>query len=81
MSLYYYEVIRVDGDLRVFTKIQNEYTGTITESIRQIFYNKDGQRYFRADGNTRVIEKDIFEYISRESRIDKGLRVLRDNNL
>lgn len=45
------EVFRVDGNLYVFTRIQNEFTGNISGHFRRIYKDKLGY-YAKADGKT-----------------------------
>lgn len=81
MSLYFHQVCRLDGDLRVFCKIQNDYTGAITESIRQIFSDNEGKKYFRVDGRVKYIDNDIADLLRYEHAVEYGIKLARANNL
>lgn len=49
MSIWHKEVVRIDGDLKAYIGVQNDYTGAIKYSLREI--HLDGDTYYcRADG-------------------------------
>lgn len=49
MSIWDTEIVRVDGELKAYVKVQNEIKGGITGCLRNI--HLDGNRYYcRADG-------------------------------
>lgn len=79
MGLWSFDLVRVDGSLRVYTRVQNEFTGTITDGIRDIFMDKDGRKYFRADHRTYDITDKIKAFTAHEAEIEKALEFYRKN--
>lgn len=65
MSVYSKEIVRCNGDLKVYVRIQNDYTGQIMEGIRNIF-DKDGRKYFHADGCKHDITDLVNDELMRE---------------
>lgn len=65
MSIYNYELTRLNGDIKVFVRIQNDWSGAILEGIRNVF-NRDGKYYFRADGQAIDITKQREEWLAHE---------------
>ena len=72
MSVYSSEIVKCNGDLKVYVRIQNDWSGQITEGIRNIF-SKDGRKYFRAEGNEHDVTRAIEEYSMREDKIRAAL--------
>ena len=64
--IWYNEVIRVDGNLYVFTRIQNEFTGNISGHFRRI-YKDDVGYYAKADGKNNYISGDVESFLKREA--------------
>lgn len=73
MSIWAYDLMRVDGSVRVYTRIQNEYTGQITDGIRDIFTDKSGKKYFRADHQQIFIDKEYNAFIEHENAVKSAL--------
>lgn len=73
MSIWAYDLMRVDGSVRVYTRIQNEYTGQITDGIRDIFTDKNGKKYFRADHQQIFIDKEYNAFIEHENTVKSAL--------
>lgn len=73
MSLYDYELVRLNGDIKAYVRIQNDYTGQITEGIRNIFL-KCNKRYFRADGQEVNVTSKYEEFRIKEGKIRDALK-------
>lgn len=80
MSLWHYELCRLDGDIRVYVKTQDDYSGNINEGIRQTFCDEEGY-YFRADGKKYYINTQREEFLIYEDNVNRALKIMRDNNL
>ena len=65
--LYDSEVVRVNGDLYAFIRIQNEFTGNVSGSFRRIYKDKNGY-YAKADGKNNYMNSQVQGYIQRESQ-------------
>ena len=77
MSIWDTEIVRVDGELKVYVKVQNEVTGGITGCLRNI--HLDGNRYYcRADGRRVDVTSKRDAYIRYEGKIDSAMKFYND---
>ena len=60
------EVFRCDGNLYVFTRIQNEFTGNISGHFRRI-YNDHMGYYAKVDGKNNYISGEVDAFLKREA--------------
>ena len=60
------EVLRVDGNLYVFTRIQNEFTGNISGHFRRIYKDKNGY-YAKADGKNNYLNGEVDAFLKCEA--------------
>lgn len=78
MGVYDVELTRLDGEIKAYVKIQNDYTGAIIGQLRKIYL--DGNEYYiRADGRRvnvsaqyerfKCLEKDFEEFL--KSRVNE----------
>lgn len=65
--LYDSEVVRVNGDLYAFIRIQNEFTGNVSGSFRRIYKDKLGY-YAKADGKNNYMTSQVQSFLQRESQ-------------
>lgn len=72
MSIYNYELVRLNGDIKAYVRIQNDWSGQITEGIRNIFL-KDNNYYFHADGTTVNVNTRREDFLRREDQIRTAL--------
>ena len=79
MGLWHKEIVKLDGSIKVYVKIQNEFTGHIREGIREIFH-KNGIDYFRADGRVYNVTEDIKAYKAYEENIKNALKFYNETN-
>lgn len=79
MSIWYKEVIRVNGDIKAYIEIQNEYTGSISCGIREIHLDGN-QRYCRADGQKINVQTQYENLLRHEDRVRQGLKLLDSNS-
>ena len=66
------EVIRVDGNLYVFTRIQNEFTGNISGHFRRIYKDKNGY-YAKADGKNQYLNSAVDSFLKQEAHTKEAL--------
>ena len=64
--IWYNEVLRVDGNLYVYTRIQNEFTGNISGHFRRIYNDKNGY-YAKADGKNNYLNGEVESYLKHEA--------------
>lgn len=78
MSIWHKEVIKVNGLLKAYVEVQNDYSGEIRSGLREI-HEKDGKRTCTADGTTVSLDEEYRNYICKEQETEKALRLLREN--
>ena len=61
------EVLRVDGNLYAYIRVQNEFTGNISGTFRRIYKNKDGY-YAQADGKKNYLNSKVDALLAHEAR-------------
>lgn len=66
------EVLRVDGNLYVYTRIQNEFTGNISGHFRRIYKDKNGY-YAKADGKNNYLNGEVDAFLKREAYQEEAL--------
>lgn len=59
------EIIRVDGNLFAYTRIQNEFSGNISGHFRRVYKDKHGY-YAKADGKNNYLNGEVESYLKRE---------------
>lgn len=73
MSLYSLELVRLNGDIKAYVRVQNEWSGQITEGIRNIFH-KDDRYYIRVDGQEHKINHERDQFLMHEQHIKDALK-------
>lgn len=73
MSLYSLELVRLNGDIKAYVRIQNDWSGQITEGIRNIFF-KDNRHYINADGCKHIVDKQLDDFRMKEEHIKDALK-------
>lgn len=68
MSIWDNEILRVDGNLFVYVRVQNDYSGNISGSFRRIYQNKNGDYYAKADGANQNLTNQVNRFIASEIR-------------
>lgn len=72
MALYGFEITRLNGDLYAFIRIQDEWTGNITEGIRQV--KLDGNDYyFRAETQRHNCTVNVARFREYENKVKSAL--------
>lgn len=66
------EIIRVDGNLFAYTRIQNEFTGNISGHFRRIYKDKNGY-YAKADGKNQYLNSAVDSFLKQESYTKEAL--------
>ena len=73
MSIYDYEITKLDCMLMAYVRIQNDFTGQIRGRVFTI-RRKGGRDYVVADGQRLDVTNKVEEYRRRQERIDDALR-------
>lgn len=72
MSIWHKEVLRVNGGLKAYIEVQNEWTGAIVGGLRDI--HLDGDTYYaRADGMRVNVTEDRDRFLRREDEVKTAL--------
>ena len=72
MSVYDYEIVRLNGELKCYVRIQNDWTGQIRDWLRDIFL--DGSTYYcKADGQRINLTTAVEKYKLHEDEIKSAL--------
>lgn len=73
MSIWHKEVIRVNGDLKAYIGVQNDWTGNVRYGIREI--HLEGNSYYAmADGKHVDVTKLRDAYIAHEKKVEDALK-------
>ena len=67
MAIWDTEIVRANGVLYAFIRVQNEFTGNISGSFRRIYKDKDGY-YAKADGKKQYLTHRVELYCQFESK-------------
>ena len=70
MSIWDKEIIKANGELYCFVRIQNEFTGNISGAFKKVYY-KDGHHYCKADGQIQFLDEDVAKYNLKQSELSK----------
>ena len=73
MSLYSLELVRLNGDIKAYVRVQNDWSGQITEGIRNIFL-KDDRYYIRVDGQEHNVNRQRDDFLMNEQNIKDALK-------
>ena len=69
MSVYDFELVRCNGDIKVYCRIQNDWTGQIREHIRALINDKDGKCHFIADGQRVDVTENKRKFLEHEQYV------------
>lgn len=72
MSIWHKEIIRLDGTLYAFVKIQDDYTGAIKRDIRDI-HIEGNNYYIVADGGHVNVNEAREQFLQYEDRVRTAL--------
>lgn len=67
MSLYGFNIIRVDGKFYAHAGIQNEWSGNVSYTFKRI-YHKGGRYYFKADSQVHDCSSAVASHIQYEAQ-------------
>ena len=65
MSIWSYNIIRVDGQLFAYIRIQDDYTGNIAGRFSKV-HQSGFDYYFRAEGKRNLCTRQVDAFLSRE---------------
>ena len=72
MSIWHKEVVRVDGSLKAYIVVQNDFTGALIGGLREI--HLDGDSYYaRSDGMRVNVTEDRERYLRHEDEVKTAL--------
>lgn len=66
MAVWDTEIIKADGNMYAFIRVQNEFTGNISGHFRRIYKDKHGY-YAKADGKNQYLNSEVDGFLKREA--------------
>lgn len=79
MSVWSQEIVRIDGDLMVAARIQDDWTGTIRTTLRQMHMDeKTGRYWYSAEGARIDITTKREDFLRREDQIEAALKWFKE---
>lgn len=76
MSLYNLDVCRMDGRIRAFVEIQDDYSGTTQCQIREI-HDDCGVKYIRCEGRRVDVTHKYNNLIDYENKVKHAFEVAK----
>lgn len=74
MSIWDSEIVKADGNLYAYIRVQNDFTGNIAGSFRRIYKDKNGY-YAKVDGSNHYFNNQVKLFKDREEQIRNALQV------
>ena len=68
MGIWDSEIVKANGELYAFVRVQNDFTGNISGAFRRIYKDKSGY-YCKVDGYNRYFNNQVEAFKKRESEI------------
>lgn len=68
MSIWDSEVVKADGQLFIYVRVQNDYTGNISGSFRKLYQDKYGW-YAKVDGSNHYFSDKVDAFRKQEADI------------
>lgn len=76
MGIWHKEVVKVNGDLKAYIGVQNDWTGNIRYGLRDIHI--DGNTYYAiADGQHVNVTSQRAQYLNHEGEVERALEWYR----
>ena len=66
MSIWSYDIIRADGKLFAYIRIQDDYTGNIAGRFSKVHQTNEGFYYFRAEGKRKLCTNHVAALLQEE---------------
>lgn len=73
MSIWHKEVVRVDGELKAYVGVQNDYTGSIRYDLRNIHLSGDTY-YCIADGRHVDLNAERRKLLEYEDKCQRAIK-------
>ena len=74
MSIWGSEIVKADGNLYAYIRVQNDYTGNIAGSFRRIYKDKNGY-YAKVDGSNHYFNNQVKAFQDREALVRNALQI------
>ena len=74
MSIWDSEIVKADGNLYAYIRVQNDFTGNIAGSFRRIYKDKNGY-YAKVDGSNHYFNNQVKAFKEREDLVRNALQV------
>ena len=77
MSIWDSEVVKADGQLFIYVRVQNDFTGNISGSFRRLYQDKHGW-YAKVDGSNHYFTDKVKTFNNKEAEIKDIKKQLSD---
>lgn len=64
------EIVKADGNLYAFIKVQDEYTGNTSGSFRRVYCDNDGY-YAKVEGKNHYLNKQVMSFKIKMGYLEK----------
>ena len=72
MAIWDAEIVKADGNLYAFIRVQNDFTGNISGSFRRIYKDKNGF-YAKVDGSNHYFNNEVARFTAYQEQIMDAL--------
>lgn len=72
MAIWDVEIVKADGNMYAFVRVQNEFTGNISGSFRRIYKDKNGF-YAKVDGSNHYFNNEVARFTAYQEQIKDAL--------
>lgn len=72
MAIWDVEIVKADGNMYAFIRVQNDFTGNISGSFRRIYKDKNGF-YAKVDGSNHYFNNEVARFTAYQEQIRDAL--------
>ena len=72
MAIWDAEIVKADGNMYAFIRVQNEFNGNIAGSFRRIYKDKNGY-YAKVDGSNHYFNNEVERFRRYQDQIREAL--------
>ena len=76
MGIWDSEIVKVNGELYAFVRVQNDFTGNISGAFRRIYKDKNGY-YCKVDGSNKYFNNQVEAFKKRDAEIKTAMEFYR----
>ena len=72
MAIWDAEIVKADGNMYAFIRVQNDFTGNVSGSFRRIYKDKNGF-YAKVDGSNHYFNNEVARFTAYQEQIRDAL--------